>query len=338
MKVCGRQTLFVVALLAALASDGFGQRHGRGFGRGSEIRPDMNVIHTMFAHRDKIERTVKMLPDGAEALTESADKEVAALLKKHVPKVEERVINNEPLPPMTFHPVFVGLLRHAAEYTLDYRETDRGVKVRYQAETPYAVMLVQEHAKLVSRFIQNGMQEIHAPYTLPKVVDDTATSKSTSVDYFYPRIAKYGKVARFPEAAQQPRSGSKILVDITKGSEPAKLNGAIEKVARFVNIYAGGGRNSADVKIAVVLHGDATLAVLTDKAYARKFDVNANPNLPCLQVLREAGVEFFVCGQSLVGKGSLPEDVSNHVAVAVSALSSIVNLQADGYAYLPMLK
>jgi hypothetical protein len=30
------------------------------------------------------------------------------------------------------------------------------------------VKLVQEHAKLVSRFIKNGMQEIHKPYTLPK--------------------------------------------------------------------------------------------------------------------------------------------------------------------------
>jgi len=32
-------------------------------------------------------------------------------------------------------------------------------------------MLVQEHAKLVSRFVKNGMEEIHKPYNLPTESD-----------------------------------------------------------------------------------------------------------------------------------------------------------------------
>ncbi len=34
------------------------------------------------------------------------------------------------------------------------------------------VLVIQEHAKLVSRFVNSGMDEIHKPYTIPKVDDE----------------------------------------------------------------------------------------------------------------------------------------------------------------------
>ncbi|MEZ5941487.1 MAG: DsrE family protein [Planctomycetaceae bacterium] len=163
----------------------------------------------------------------------------------------------------------------------------------------------------------------------------TATGKP---QYINPVIHDYGKVVQLPDAAQQPRNGSKIVVDITQGSEPDKLNSAIEKVCRFVNIYAGAGKNPAKVDIAIVLHGDATLAALNNEAYAAQFNVKTNPNLKVLSELKTTGVKVYVCGQSLIGKGAKPAEVSDQAEVAVSALTSLVNLQADGYAYIPMLK
>ncbi|XZE17586.1 DsrE family protein [Pirellulaceae bacterium SH449] len=148
-----------------------GPMQGRGMGRGPGAMPgmreDMTTLHAMFADREKIKRTVTDLADGAEAVTESDDEAIAKLLKEHVPAMEDRVVDNKPLPPMTFHPIFVELIKHADDYTLTYEETEKGIKVRYQSDDPYVVMLVQEHAKLVSRFIKNGMEEIHAPYELP---------------------------------------------------------------------------------------------------------------------------------------------------------------------------
>lgn len=159
---------------------GMGMGMGMGMGKGpggmdggpgamGGMRGDMTTLHAMFADRDKITRTIKNLPDGAEATTESDDESIAALLKEHVPAMEERVVDNKPLPPMTFHPIFVELIKHAKDYTLTYEETEKGMKVKYHAETPYVVMLVQEHAKLVSRFIQNGMEEVHKPYSIPSL-------------------------------------------------------------------------------------------------------------------------------------------------------------------------
>lgn len=167
------------------------------------------------------------------------------------------------------------------------------------------------------------------------VAQQASTAKP---QYTYPSIANYGKVVQFPQAAHQPRDGSKIVVDVTKGGEPGELNGAIEKVARFINIYAGAGKEPASAKIAVVLHGDATLTVLKPGAYAKRFGTDGNPNLDCLRELHEAGVEFFVCGQALTSKGGQPEEVVEFADVAVSGLTALVNLQADGYSYVPLLK
>ena len=52
------------------------------------------------------------------------------------------------------------------------------MKVTYKSADPYVVMLVQEHARLVSRFVQNGMEEIHKPYTFPGL-DESKTETTT---------------------------------------------------------------------------------------------------------------------------------------------------------------
>lgn len=132
----------------------------------------MTNIDAMFADQNKINRTVKLLPNGAEAITESDDDAIVDLLQEHVPSMEDRILESNPLPPMTFHPIFVELIEHSDEYTLEYEDTDKGVKATYHAENPFVVMLVQEHAKLVSRFIKNGMAEIHKSYTLPDIAEN----------------------------------------------------------------------------------------------------------------------------------------------------------------------
>lgn len=156
--------------------------------------------------------------------------------------------------------------------------------------------------------------------------------------YMNPAIAGYGEVVRLSTAAQQPRIGSRIVVDVTKGGDPGKLNAAIEKVCRFVNIYAGAGKKSATVDIAVVLHGEATLTILNADTYSTRFKTEGNPNLDCLNKLHKAGVRILVCGQSLIGKDAKFDEVIESADVAVSALTALVNLQADGYAYLPLSK
>ena len=124
---------------------------------------------------------------------------------------------------------------------------------------------------------------------------------------------------------------------MTKGAEPGELNPAIEKVAKYLNIYAGGGEKPATAEMAMIFHGDATLAVLNPDEYKERFGVD-NPNLDLMHQLHEAGVEMYVCGQTLISKGARPEQTAVFVETAVSALTVVVNLQADGYSYLPLGK
>ncbi len=158
------------------------------------------------------------------------------------------------------------------------------------------------------------------------------------IQFIHPKVKEYGRVVQLSNAVEQPRAGSKICVDITSGGSPDEMNSAIRKVARFVNIYAGAGHQSATVRITVILHGDATLCALDSEAYAKKFQTQGNPNIALLKLLQKSGVDFCVCGQSLASKGFSARDVTSEVNVAVSALTALVNRQIDGFAYVPLLK
>lgn len=194
---------------------GFGRGHGRGpMGRGrgpgmmAGNREDMTTIHSMFDVREKITRTVKEIPDGAEAITESDDPEIAGLIQAHVPAMDSRIHEDNPLPPMTFHPVFVALRKHADDYEFDYEDTDKGVKVTYKAKDPVVVMLVREHAKLVSRFLKNGMEEIHKPYQLPALAAVTKTQDASGHSGFDGDWLPLPKTAPAPE--DNPTTAAKV--------------------------------------------------------------------------------------------------------------------------------
>lgn len=164
-----------------------------------------------------------------------------------------------------------------------------------------------------------------------RILANSATSR-----FVTPAIPNHGKVVRLPDAAEQPQNGAKICVDLTTGGPREKINAAVEKVARFVNIYAGAGRKPAKARITVVLHGEATAVALNDASYAKRFGTRTNPNLPLVRKLKIAGVEFFVCGQALAHKKFSHAEVSGDVTIAVSALTVSVNRQQRGYAYIPL--
>lgn len=306
---------------------GYGRADG---GRGHDERhhEDHRDFQFLLTNHEKITRQVTELSDGVQTLTESDDPVVAAKIKEHVKWMQYRIEESKPI--RMRDPLFAELFRHADKIKMERVETTNGVRVVETSQDARVATLIKAHAQVVSGFVARGFDEAMKNHALPS--DD----ENSEVQYSYPAIAEYGKVVRLPNATHQPRDGSKIVVDVTRGGKPQKLNAAIEKVARFVNIYRGAGKKSADVDIAVVLHGDATLAILNADAYSKKFGTQSNPNLDCLHKLHEAGVEIVVCGQSLIGKGAKPDEVVVFVDVAVSALSSLVNLQADGFGYVPL--
>src|SRR6516165_8859482 len=119
----------------------------------------------------------------------------------------------------------------------------------------------------------------------------------------FPIIPNVGGVVSLPKAVEQPRKGAKVVFDITADAKPADVNKGLERVARLLNLYGSAGLKASDVKIALVVHGEATKSVLANDIYGSKFATDKNPNLAVIGELRKAGVDVFVCGQALAYKG-----------------------------------
>jgi intracellular sulfur oxidation DsrE/DsrF family protein len=150
----------------------------------------------------------------------------------------------------------------------------------------------------------------------------------------YPVIAGYGGVAAIKNGVEPPRAGASVVFDVTAGSDPATVNHGLERAARLLNLYGAGGRKASDVQIAVVLHGEATQAVLTDEFFTARFQTRSNPNLPLVELLHDAGVQILVCGQALNRQGFAESAVAPHIRIAASAMTAVINRQAIGYSVI----
>jgi hypothetical protein len=143
---------------------GSGQRMGPGMmamGHDSATMAQMRDIHTLFAGHDRIKRTVTNLPDGIRTVTESDDPEIAALIKKHVAEMGERVKAGDdpglPIESPALHLIF----RDKDKIKTTYETTDKGVGVVQTSSDQETVAALQKHASEVTDLVQSGMAAAH---------------------------------------------------------------------------------------------------------------------------------------------------------------------------------
>jgi len=148
-----------------------------------------------------------------------------------------------------------------------------------------------------------------------------------------PVVEGYGPVFNVPVDSfnLDPDQHYKIIMDVGQGpDDPAELNRGIESAARFLNLSARHGIDPARLEMAIVLHGAAARAALSDEAHRARFDV-PNGSLGLVQALGKAGVPIYLCGQTAAYHGYAPEDLLPQVRLAVSAMTVHVRLQQEGY-------
>ena len=114
---------------------------------------------------------------------------------------------------------------------------------------------------------------------------------------------------------------------------PERVHPRLEAAARLVNMYAHAGVPKENLKLALVLHGGGTQAAMTNTAYQQRHAVD-NPSLPLLEALADAGVEIYLCEQSRVANRVDPSEVAPPVQRTLSAITTLVTLQADGHQFL----
>ncbi|MDX2037141.1 MAG: DsrE family protein [Isosphaeraceae bacterium] len=305
------------------------QRGGRG--PDPATRADQAVFHELLEKHEKVDRTVQMLPDGVETLTESDDPAVAAKIQEHVAAMHARIRDGRGL--RHWDELFAAIFRDHAEIDMTYEKTKKGVKVRETSKDRRVVGLIRAHSAVVSGFAAHGFDEAAKNHPVPAPTNEKEQEKEEpKPKLVFPIIAGLGGVVPLPRAAEPPRKGAKVVFDVTADARPTDVNKGLERVARLLNLYGAAGLKAEDVEIAVVFHGEATKSVLRDAAYAAAFQTPKNPNLVVLSELRKAGVKLFVCGQALGYKGFPQEDVSVGIQVAAAALTVVVNRQNAGFA------
>jgi intracellular sulfur oxidation DsrE/DsrF family protein len=152
-----------------------------------------------------------------------------------------------------------------------------------------------------------------------------------------PTIHDAGKIHPLPQAAYQPdRSATyKMVFVLTKASsKPDEVNPSLDHVARAVNLYVNAGVPLSHLKIVAVAAGPATALALNDEQYRKLYNV-ANPNLPVIAQLRKAGVDVAVCGQAMAEHHYDYSWKDSRVMLALSALTTMSELQQQGYALMP---
>jgi intracellular sulfur oxidation DsrE/DsrF family protein len=171
----------------------------------------------------------------------------------------------------------------------------------------------------------------------------TATDPMGTPLFVHPVIKNYGGVVALPNADHQPRANAKVLLDITSDAKEGGVVKGLDRAALIVNQYALANVNlRSGLKLAVVLHGPATKAALSQEAYARHakpylkdLGKTTNPDLELIRQLKQAGVDVFVCGQALAHQGYSTDSVAPEVTISLSAATVNINLQNDGFAYIP---
>jgi intracellular sulfur oxidation DsrE/DsrF family protein len=167
-----------------------------------------------------------------------------------------------------------------------------------------------------------------------------ASGSAMAADNFLqtPAIQSAGRIHPLPQSAYQPnrKATYKVVFWLTKAAaKPDELSPALERVARTVNLYVGAGVPLNHLEFIAVASGPAT-AIALDNAHYHKQYGTANPNLPVIEELRKAKIDITVCGQAVAEHHYQYDWIDPHVKVALSALTTIIDLQQKGYALVPL--
>ncbi len=147
------------------------------------------------------------------------------------------------------------------------------------------------------------------------------------------RIETYGSVTPVDNTKllPDPTRPMRVAFDVfTKPESADKVNGGLEKLARYINLLAEANVNARNAELVAVIHGDAAFAVLDQDAFRQRFGVD-NPNLELLAKLTRAGFEIEVCGQALAHRNIQPDQVDSTAEVVLSALTALTALSQDHY-------
>ena len=152
-------------------------------------------------------------------------------------------------------------------------------------------------------------------------------------------IAGVDAATDFPNEHElpDPTLTYKIVFDIAKASPKIDdVNPGLTTISRYFNTLAKGGVPADRRKFVVVFHQEGTELALNNAAYRALKDGHDNPNIALLHSMKQAGVDFRVCGQGVIARKIDVATINPDIQVDQWALTTITTLQLRGYVRVAM--
>jgi intracellular sulfur oxidation DsrE/DsrF family protein len=143
----------------------------------------------------------------------------------------------------------------------------------------------------------------------------------------------------FPNEHEMPDPSLtyKIVFDIAKGSSKIDdVNPGLTVISRYFNTLAKGGVPADHRKFVVVFHQEGTEIALNNAAYKAVKDGHDNPNVALIHSMKQAGIDFRVCGQGVIGRKIDMATINPEIQIDQWAMTTITTLQLRGYIRVAM--
>jgi intracellular sulfur oxidation DsrE/DsrF family protein len=131
-----------------------------------------------------------------------------------------------------------------------------------------------------------------------------------------------------------PNTNYKVVFSINRDPEnPDDVNPMFNAMATYLNTLGKYGVPPEHRNIVAVIHHrtEGFDIVMTNEAYKKRHGRD-NPNIEIIHKLKQAGVEFRLCGQGLVGREIDTKDVNPDIQIDLWAMTTMINLMMNGYA------
>lgn len=146
-------------------------------------------------------------------------------------------------------------------------------------------------------------------------------------------IKEFGKTYPIeqPDFKTDIKNELKVVFDVGRSfKDSTKINPLLNTAARYLNMHVAAGVPVTNLKVAIVIHGNAANDILNDIHYKAKYSID-NPNKLLIKALSEKKVQIILCGQTAAYRAIKKEDTLPEIQFALSAMTALVQLQNENY-------
>ncbi|WP_372799046.1 hypothetical protein [Pontiella sp.] len=126
--------------------------------RGPLPEEQNEIIRYLAAHHQELKREVQHTETGYVAVTTSENPEVIARLRTHFDYMEKRLGSGAMV--RRWDPAFKEMVDYFDQLDTKVEKLENGIKVTVTGKTPEAVKVAQNHARIVSGFVNEGQPAV----------------------------------------------------------------------------------------------------------------------------------------------------------------------------------